>query len=312
MMIDIIQPTEKIGVVNAEAANVTGLPVGIPVIACGSDKGCETFGTGTVGNGRASISLGTTATIQFTTDKYVEPETFLPAYPAVLKGKFNPEVEIFRGFWMISWFKEEFARTECEKAAKQGVSAEELINDLLDKVPVGCEGLVLQPYWSPKIKTLGAKGSILGFSDVHTRAHLYRAIIEGIGFGLYEGLLHMSKRAKYNIKEVMLSGGGASSPQICQICADILGVTVKKTQTYENSALGCAMLTYIGIGEYASYDDAIKSMVQDGETYTPNMKNHEQYDMLFKTVYTRIYKTNKKTFENIRAYNKKYPTHKER
>lgn len=310
MMPDIVDSATVIGHVTAEAARETGLKEGLPVVACGSDKGCETFGTGTLNPDRASISMGTTATIQITTRKYVEPEPFMPAYPAVIKGLYNPEVEIFRGCWMVTWFKEQFGEREVKRAAELGCSPEELMDELLDQVPIGCEGLVLQPYWSPKIKIPWAKGSIIGFSDVHTRAHIYRAIIEGIGFGLYEGLTSISHRAKADIKAIMISGGGSLSNRVCQILADILGLPVKKTQTYENSALGCAMLTYMGLGVFKTPDDAVAAMVHEGKTYQPNMERHKQYDVLYRTVYERIYRKNRKTFKNIRAYNRMYPVPK--
>lgn len=309
-MIDLVDSTKIIGRISAEAAAETGLKQGLPVIACGSDKGCETFGTGTLGKDKASISLGTTATIQITTDKYVEPEQFLPPYPAVIKGMYNPEVEIFRGCWMITWFKEQFGEKEVKRAAELGCAPEELFDEFLDNTPIGCEGLVLQPLWSPKVKQGWAKGSILGFSDVHTRAHIYRAIIEGICFGLYEGLASIEKRAGYKIESIMVSGGGSLSDRICQILADVMGLPVKKTQTYENSALGCAMLTYLGMGTFKTPQEAVDHMVHDGKTYTPDMKNHEQYMMLYHTVYERIYRKNSKTFRNIRAYNRRYPVPK--
>ncbi|MCQ2602373.1 MAG: FGGY-family carbohydrate kinase [Clostridia bacterium] len=305
MNIDLINPTEIIGGVTAEAAKITGLKEGLPVVACGSDKGCETFGSGVLGDGLASVSMGTTATIQLTTSKYVEPEPFMPAYPAVLDGKWNPEFEIMRGCWMVSWFKEQFGQPEVQKAKETGKSAEYYLDELLDKAPVGCEGLALQPYWSPTVKMPEGKGTIIGWSDVHTRAHLYRAIIEGIGFGLYEGLDNISSRAKQSVDTVMISGGG-SSDKVCQILADILGIPVKKTQTYENCALGAAMLVYMGLGEFKSAEEAVKNMVRDGKCYQPDAKNHEQYMMLYHTVYERIYKTNRKTFFNIREYNRKY------
>ncbi len=310
MMPDIVDSTSVIGYITAEAAAETGLKEGLPVIACGSDKGCETFGSGVLGDDKASISLGTTATIQIATEKYVEPELFMPPYPAVIKGMYNPEVEIFRGCWMITWFKEQFGEKEVTRAKELGCAPEELLNKLLDEAPVGCEGLVLQPYWSPKIKTPCAKGSILGFSDVHTRAHIYRAIIEGICFGLYEGLTSIQKRAGYDIKCIMVSGGGSLSDKICQILSDVMGLPVKKTQTYECSALGCAMLTYMGMGVYKTPQDAVKHMVHEGKSYTPDMKNHEQYMTLYHTVYERIYRKNRKTFANIRAYNRRYPVKK--
>lgn len=151
----------------------------------------------------------------------------------------------------------------------------------------------------------------MGFSDVHTRAHIYRAIIEGICFGLYEGLTSIEKRAGYDISSVMVSGGGSLSDRICQILADVLGVPVRKTQTYENSALGCAMLCYMGMGRFASPQEAVDNMVHEGKTYEPDMKNHEQYMLLYHTVYERIYRKNRKTFRNIRAYNRRYPVPKQ-
>ena len=309
-MIDIFDSTSVLGRISAEAAAETGLKEGLPVIACGSDKGCETFGTGTLDNGKASISMGTTATVQITTRRYVEPEQFMPAYPAVIKGMYNPEVEIFRGCWMVTWFKEQFGEKEVARARELGCAPETLLDDLLDEVPLGCEGLVLQPYWSPKIKQPCAKGTIIGFSDVHTRAHIYRAIIEGIGFGLYEGLSSICARAGVKPDAVMISGGGSKSDRVCSILADILGLPVKKTQTYENSALGCAMLTYMGLGVYKTPEEAIRHMVGEGKVYEPDMKNHEQYMLLYSTVYERIYRKNRKTFANIRAYNRRYPVKK--
>ena len=306
-MVDIVDSTKLIGRISAAAAAETGLKEGLPVIACGSDKGCETFGTGTLDNGRASVSMGTTATVQITTRNYVEPEQFMPAYPAVIKGMYNPEVEIFRGCWMVTWFKEQFGGPEVAAAKEKGCAPEQLLDDLLDKVPIGCEGLVLQPYWSPKIKQPCAKGTIIGFSDVHTRAHIYRAIIEGIGFGLYEGLTSICARARTTPSSVMISGGGSNSDRVCKILADILGLPVRKTQTYENSALGCAMLTYMGLGVYKTPEEAIRHMVREGACYEPDMKNHEQYKVLFSTVYERIYRKNRKTFANIRAYNRRFP-----
>lgn len=108
----------------------------------------------------------------------------------------------------------------------------------------------------------------------------------------------------------MVSGGGSLSDRICQILADVMGLPVKKTQTYENSALGCAMLTYLGMGTFKTPQEAVDHMVHDGKTYTPDMKNHEQYMMLYHTVYERIYRKNSKTFRNIRAYNRRYPVPK--
>lgn len=92
----------------------------MPLIASGSDKACEILGLGCITKEKAAISFGTTATVTFTTDAYVEPERFIPPYASVMRGHFTPEIEIFRGYWLVSWFKREFAAKEIETAADFG------------------------------------------------------------------------------------------------------------------------------------------------------------------------------------------------
>lgn len=298
-MVDLVEAGDKIGEISEQAAKDTGLPVGMTVIATGSDKGCESLGCGSIGSDSASLSFGTTATVQLTTDKYVEPQPFAPAYPAVMKGKFNPEMEIYRGYWMLTWFKKEFAEKECVQAKELGVSAEELLNKRLQEIPAGSDGLILQPYWSPGLKIPNAKGAILGFSDVHTRVHLYRAIIEGIGYGLYDGLRTMEKRTGKRVKRVLVSGGGSQSDEICQITADMFGVPVQKVQTYETSALGCAITTFTGLGYFNSFEEAVGKMVRISKEYKPDKKEHKVYSNIYEKVYKNIYKSNKKLYTEI-------------
>src|ERR1019366_9572183 len=113
-------------------------------------------------------------------------------------GGFTTEIHINRGFWLVSWFKNEFAHRERALAAERGVSAESLFDGLIASVPPGSMGLVLQPYWSPGLRDPGpeAKGAIIGFGDVHTRAHLYRAMIEGLVYGLRAGRELIEARTK--------------------------------------------------------------------------------------------------------------------
>lgn len=301
---DLVEPGTIIGNITKEASKETGIPEGLPVVAAGSDKGCETLGTGCIGDGCASLSFGTTATVQITTDKYVEPATFMPAYPAMIKGKYNPETQIFRGYWMVSWFKNEFAHKEAEKAKEQGIAPEQLLDNMIKDIPPGSDGLVLQPYWSPILKAPEARGAIVGFSDRHTRAHIYRAIIEGIGYGLIEGLKEMEKRAKYKIQCVTVSGGGSSSDMICQITADMFGVPVKRVQTYETSGLGAVMVGFVGIGVHKDIQEAIDKMVHYKDEFLPNEQNHKRYMMIYERIYKKMYKRVQPLYGELREINK--------
>ena len=305
-LVDLVEPGEALGVVTREASLKTGIPEGIKVIACGSDKGCETIGTGCNKPDMASISFGTAATIQMTLKEYVEPITFMPAYPAVEKNLYNSEIQVYRGYWMISWFKKEFAAKEVAMSEKLGISAEELLNQRLSEIPVGSDGLILQPYWGPTLKAPEGKGAIIGFSDVHTRAHIYRAIIEGIGFALLDGLKNMEKNSGYTVKMLTVSGGGAQSDVICQITADMFGVPVARAQTYETSGLGAAMIAYVGIGAYKSIKEATDNMVTHTKIFKPDIKNHKFYDKLYRDVYRKMYKHIQPLYNEIKEIYSNY------
>ena len=297
---ELVKPGELIGKINKTSALETGLPENLPVIACGSDKGCETLGMGILNNKAASLSFGTTATIQTTSKKYLEPIHFMPSYPAVIPGYFNPEVEIFRGFWMVSWFKNEFAHNEILEAEKRGVSAEEVLNELLHQSPPGAMGLMVQPYWSPGLSQPSAKGAIIGFGDVHKKPHIYRAVIEGLVYSLREGKERIERVSKTKIIKLAVSGGASQSDEICQITADIFNLTVLRGKTAETSGLGAAVLTACGTGNFKSLEEAVHQMVQTKNEFHPNIEHVKLYDQLYKKVYKKMYRKLEPFYHEIR------------
>jgi len=288
-LIDVIEPGKTIGTITKEAAAATGIPEGLPLIATGSDIGCQTLGLSCLKPDSASINFGTTATIQFMIDRYMEPLPFIPAYPAVLENHYNPEVQVYRGYWLISWFKKEFAQKEVERAAELGVSPESLLEKILNEVPAGCDGLVFQPYFTPGVVMPKSKGSVIGFSDIHTRAHLYRAIIEGINFALMDGLYTMEKRGKVKINKLFLGGGGSQSDVICQITANMFGLPAYKTQTYEATGIGSSMIAFVAMGIHKDYELAVSKMVRIEKEFLPDLKEHQVYKFLFKDIFAKVF-----------------------
>lgn len=297
---DLVSPGDIIGKITKEVSEKTSIPEGLELIAGGSDKACETLGLSVITKDRASISLGTTATIHFATPDYFEPVKYAPAYPAVMKGYFNTEAEVYRGYWMISWFKKEFAAKECIMAEKLGISPEELLNKNLSTVPPGSNGLILQPFWSPGVVNPNSRGSIIGFSDVHTRIHIYRAIIEGIDFSLLDSMYTMEKRCSQKIKEIYVAGGGSQSDEICQITANIFGLPVKRIQTHEVAGLGSSIIAYVSKGFYSSYEEAVNNMVRVKDVFDPDAKEHEIYDKIFKEIYLRVNTTLEPLYTKIK------------
>lgn len=297
---DLVEPSETIGFLSKNVAELLNLPSGLPVIASGSDKGCETLGLGVLSEDKASLSFGTTATVQVTNRRYFEPIKYMPAYPALIPGYYNPEVEIFRGFWMITWFKEEFGAKEVEEALKKGMPPEELFNGFLKEIPPGSLGLIVQPYWTPGLKMPEAKGAMIGFGSVHKKPHMYKAIIEGLGFALLEGLKRIEKRGKIKVKEIMIAGGASQSNEICQIITDIFNLPSYRGETHETAGLGSTIPIFVGLGVYKSFEEAIKNMVRYKDKFEPNPENSKLYKKLFEEVYTRMYKRLKPLYKKIR------------
>jgi len=211
-------------------------------------------------------------------------------------------VQIFRGYWMVSWFKREFGMNEERLAEKHGVEAEALFDNLVNSVPPGSQGLMLQPYWAPGLKLPGpeARGAIIGFTDSHTRAHLYRAMLEGLAYGLREGAERTSKSTGVAISELRVAGGGSQSDAAMQLTADIFGLPAARPHTYEASGLGAAIDAAVGLGLHSSFTTAIAAMTRLGQRFEPIPQNHAIYEELYRRVYLKMYRELRPLYQAIR------------
>ncbi len=299
-LVDIVPPGTLIGSITKEASALTTIRKGTPVFACGSDKGCETIGMGVTGGDQANLSFGTAATVQTTSPHYFEPVRFMPAYPAARPGFFNPGVELFRGYWMVNWFKNEFAYKEVLEAKKKGISAESVLNTLLTEAPPGANGLMVQPFWGPGLKTPDAKGAMIGFGSIHKKPHIYRAVIEGLNYGLLNGMHAIEKAGKQKIRLLSVSGGGSQSDEICQIAADIFNLELVRGETWETAGLGAAMVTAVGTTIHPSFSTASKKMIRYDRAFKPEPANVDLYRELYHQVYKKMYRSLSPLYRKIR------------
>ena len=299
---DLVEPTGKLGEITTEAAAATGIPAGLPLIAAAADKACEVIGAGCVDPEIACLSYGTTATINTTHKKYVEIIPLIPPYPSAVPNAYSLEVQIFRGYWMVTWFKREFGMNEERLATERGVETEELFDDLVNSVPAGSLGLTLQPYWSPGLKVPGpeAKGAIIGFGDVHTRAHMYRSMLEGLAYALREGAERTTKRSHIPIKEIRVAGGGSQSKAAMQLTADIFGLPTSRPHTYEASGLGAAMDVAVGLKLHPDFETAVREMTHPGVSFEPIAANQHIYNELYNRVYCKMYERLQPLYDEIR------------
>ena len=296
-------PGAVLGEVTAAAAEATGIPAGLPVVAAGADKACEVLGAGCLTPEVACLGFGTTATINTTRRDYVEATRFVPPYPAAVPGGYSTEVQIFRGYWMVNWFKQEFGQIEREASAAGGVGAEALFDRLVAQTPPGAMGLMLQPFWTPGLKDPGphAKGAMIGFGDVHNRAHVYRAILEGLAYALREGKERIERRGGVPITALRVAGGGARSDAAMQVTADVFGLPASRLRVGEASGLGCAIDVAVGVGLHRDFPAAVAAMTGIGTTFEPRERHRALYDELYRRVYLRLYSRLEPLYREIRS-----------
>ncbi|MEK6720009.1 MAG: FGGY-family carbohydrate kinase [Chloroflexota bacterium] len=299
---ELVPPTGILGQLTGEAAAATGLLPGLPVVAAAGDKQCEALGAGALPPNVAALSFGSTATIATTQRRYVEAIPLVPAFPAALPGAWSTEVQVYRGYWMVEWFKRQFGAAELAQAVDRGIAPEALFDELVDTAGPGSAGLVVQPYWSPGVRRPGpeAKGAIIGFGDVHTRAHVYRAILEGLAYALREGGEHIAKRTGVPITELRVSGGGAQSRAAVQLTADVFGLPAVVPHTHETSGLGAAIDAMVGLGIHRTIEDAVAAMTRVGRVHEPDPATRALYDDLYGRVYKRMYPRLRPLYADLR------------
>jgi len=269
----LVSPAEIAGTVSEDGARNFGIPQGLPVIIGAGDKQSELLGAGAISNDIAEISYGTAAVIEILSNKYItHPNMEFFTFGSAIPNHWVLEGFVGKGYWMVSWFRKEFAKYEEDEAKKLGIEPEELLNRKMEEIPPGSMGLILQPFWHPRENDPLSKGVIIGFSMEHERLHIYRAIIEGIAY-------------------LRVGGGGSRSDEIMQITADIFNLPTSRLHTSNLSSLGAAIDAAVTLRIYNNFAEAVNNMVRVTHTFNPHEQNARIYNRLFNEVYKKIYPT---------------------
>jgi len=243
------------GRVTAEAAAETGLRAGTPVMAGGGDQAAGAVGAGAVRPGVVSLTLGTSGVVFATTDSpLVEPEGRLHAFCHAVPGKWHFMGVTLSAAGSLQWYRDTLAAKE---------SFAELVGEA-ERAPAGSDGLLFLPYLSgertPYPDPL-ARGGFVGLTLRHTRAHLTRAVLEGVAFSMKDcfGLLQGAGLA--GVKEVRIAGGGAKGPLWRRIVASALGLPMLTVNSTEGAAYGAALLGGVGAGAWPSVESACDATI---------------------------------------------------
>jgi sugar (pentulose or hexulose) kinase len=276
--VDLVPPGTLMGRICPQAQQDTGLNPDVQIIAGASDKACETLGVGCFDDTEGVLSFGSQASVQTMSNQYYELQQFVPAFPAAMPGCWNPELQVYRGYWMVNWFLREMENASVQEQERP----EETFDTYLAKTKPGNDGLVMYPYMGASAKYPRSSGTIMGLKDYHGKAHLYRAMLEGINYTLRWAIDRMEQKKKSPILRMKVTGGGATSDMICQMTADMFGRETIRMETTDTTSLGAAIIGYVAIGVHRDYKTAAAQMTRPGKVFKPNPINVEIYNEFYK------------------------------
>ena len=278
---EIKAPTDIAGYVSEEAAGITGLAAGTPVIVGTTDTVLEVYASGAVNQGCATVKLATAGRICPITDRPIDNFQFFN-YRHIIPGLWYPGTTSRTCAASYKWYRDVFGEAESLLADEEGTSAYEILNRAAEQVPAGSDNLFFHPYLQGELCPYNDDALRSGFVGVrmhHTKGHFSRAVMEGISYSMRDCLEEI-KAQNIDVKEYRIIGGGAKGKLWRQILCDILATPL--TCTMDNdSSLGSAMLAGVAIGMFDSFEDSVKKCVKVTDEVSPIPENVEIYEKGF-------------------------------
>lgn len=266
----VVSPLEVVGGVTEQAAEETGLAAGTPVV-CGTTDTCmEMLASGAVNKGDTTVKLATAGRICVITDR-AYPNRHLVNYSHIKKGLWYPGTATKAAASSYGWYRRTFGGGYKELDLSAG------------RIPIGCGGLIFHPYINGELTPYADPalcGSFTGIRATHTKGHFTRAVLEGVCYSLLDSKITLDGIGIEHNKTATLIGGGAKGSLWRQMAADVLGLTLKTTNS-SDSSLGSAMLAGIAAGVFKDPSDAVEKCVREKETVIPVWENTEKYRGIF-------------------------------
>ena len=292
-------PGDIVGQLTDTVADHLGLPRGLPVAAAAGDGQSAGLGCNVTKSGVAYLNLGTGFVFGTHAEEYSHATVYRTMARAVPR-KWVLESFIGGGTYNINWFVEKLAGIDA-KSLGLGLSTEQLLNRAADTLPPGSEGLLCLPYWAGAMTPYWdgqARGAFVGLSGLHGKAHLYRAVLEGLALEQRLIIEGIEATTGQHISEIRALGGGSYSRVWCQILSDVLRRPIHLVNEQESTALGAGMLAAAAGGVHVDILSAAKNMSGVGHAYQANETKSDAYDDIFDT-YKDIYPSLKQTFSKL-------------
>ena len=289
------------GRISEEAARLTGLEVGTPVVGGGGDQAAGAVGNGIVETGIVSSTVGTSGVVfAFSDEPVVDPQLRLHTFCHAVPGKWHLMGVMLSAGGSLQWYRDTFAMPEKVVASALGKDPYDLICAEAAQAPVGSEGVIFLPYLTGERTPYpdpDARGVLFGLTRRTDRNAVARAVLEGVAYGLRDSF-EIMQEMKLPIREVRASGGGARSSIWRHILADVTGHTHVTIGVDEGPALGVALLAGVGAGIYNSVEEACRATIKVKDTTDVCAVNRVVYDRYYK-VYRSLYGHLKDDFAEV-------------
>ncbi|MDD3767085.1 MAG: xylulokinase [Eubacteriales bacterium] len=282
---------EVTGKLSQSAASLTGLKAGIPVVGGAGDQAASAVGNGIVMPGVVSSTIGTSGVVFASTDQIkIDPHGRVHTFCHAVPGKWHV-MGVTQGAGLsLKWFRDNFCQEEIAVAGNMNIDPYVLMDQIAQTVKEGSEGIIYLPYLmgerTPHLDPK-AKGVFFGLTAKHTKAHLLRAVMEGVTFSLKDCLEVLSE-LDIAPSQVRASGGGAKSRLWRQMQADVFQKEVVTTTSSEGGALGVAILAAVGAGIYKDVQEACTQLVKVKNSVAPSSNayraNYDKYKKIYQSL----------------------------
>jgi len=280
----VFEGPEITGALTAEAANRTGLPAGIPVVAGAGDCAAGGVGTGVVRSGVLSASLGTSGVVfAFADDVKTDPQGRAHTFCHAVPGKWHMMGVVLSAGGALQWFRNTLCDAERAVARDTGTDPYEYITAAAAQAPVGAEGLTFLPYLTGERtphKDPYAKGVFIGLSLRHGKAHMARAVLEGVAFAMRDSL-EIIRELGVPVNEIRATGGGGRSAFWRKILADTGRAPMVTINVDEGASYGAAILASVGGGLYGAVEEACDAIIRETGRETHDEATAKVYDAWF-------------------------------
>ena len=304
---ELVETTHSIKGIRSEYAKIMGIPDDVNVVMGATDGALSTIGVGALKTGVLAINIGTSAAVRSFMDKpLIDPKARLYCYP-IMQGKYLVGGPINNGGIVFNWAQDALFGGEQETAKLLHRDSYDMLTDIAKTVPAGSAGLLFHPYLGGERAPLwdaNARGSFFGLNRGHTRAHMVRAVLEGIVFNLYMTTLALTE-VTGDPKAILVAGGFVRSSLGRQIMADIYEHEITIPDSYESGCLAAMYLAKMSLGLESDLEGITKYIGKE-KKYEPNKDNYPIYRKLI-PIYIRLSRELASEYDSIADFQREFP-----